>query len=168
MKKTRRQKCRNCKRLFAPNPRNRSRQRYCSEPDCRAASKAASQAKWRQSEAGATYFCGPEHVERVRQWRLVHPGYSRDQVRSKKPLQDLVEPQHPTVENINSDLDLSALQDPLAAQLPLFVGLIAQLTGSTLQDDIARTVRALQTRGADVLGPKWAGEGNWTESQSNP
>jgi hypothetical protein len=35
-------------RLYYPHPRTRSLQRYCSEPQCRAASKKASQRRWLQ------------------------------------------------------------------------------------------------------------------------
>jgi hypothetical protein len=41
-----RRKCKCCLKLFRPDPRNRHHQRYCSVPACRAASKAASQARW--------------------------------------------------------------------------------------------------------------------------
>jgi hypothetical protein len=37
-------------------------------------------------------------------------------------------------------------------QTPLFVGLIAMLAGSTLQDDIATTTRQLVAKGYDILG----------------
>ena len=43
MTKRRGRKCLNCRRLFRPDPRNVRHQRYCSEPACRQASKAASQ-----------------------------------------------------------------------------------------------------------------------------
>jgi hypothetical protein len=42
-----RRKCKCCLKLFHPDPRNRRHQRYCSARACRAASKTASQARWR-------------------------------------------------------------------------------------------------------------------------
>ena len=39
-------KCLNCHKLFRPDPRNRRHQKYCSQPECRAASKVASQQHW--------------------------------------------------------------------------------------------------------------------------
>jgi len=45
-----------------------------------------------------------------------------------------------------------ALQDLLNAQPPVVVGLIAHLTGMTLQDDIAAMTRTLHSRGRAVLG----------------
>jgi hypothetical protein len=41
-----RRRCLCCRKLFRPDPRNRRHQRYCSMSRCRAASKAASQARW--------------------------------------------------------------------------------------------------------------------------
>ena len=66
-----------CKTFFDPAPRSAGRQRYCSQPACRKASKAASQRRWLQQPHNRDYFSGPAHVERVRQWRKDHPGYWR-------------------------------------------------------------------------------------------
>ena len=38
-----RRKCRCCTKFFVPDARTQDRQRYCSTPACRQASKAASQ-----------------------------------------------------------------------------------------------------------------------------
>jgi len=46
MKRGTRRKCLCCGSLFRPDPRNRRHQRYCSQPACRKASKAASQRRW--------------------------------------------------------------------------------------------------------------------------
>ena len=54
-----RRKCKCCLKLFLPDPRNRRHQRYCSVPRCRAASKAASQARWLAAPENQDYFCGP-------------------------------------------------------------------------------------------------------------
>jgi hypothetical protein len=45
-----------------------SRQRYCLAPRCRAASKAASQARWLAAPENRDYFRGPVNVARVREW----------------------------------------------------------------------------------------------------
>ncbi len=58
-KRIRRRKCRNCGELYYPDHRNRKKQRYCSKADCRAASKKASNLKWRQKEENRDYFSGP-------------------------------------------------------------------------------------------------------------
>jgi hypothetical protein len=44
-----------------------------------------------------------------------------------------------------------ALQDSFFLQPAVFVGLIAQLSGLALQDDIASMVRRLQQLGSDIL-----------------
>ena len=66
MIKRRRRKCLNCSALFRPDPRNLRHQRYCSRPECRQASKAASQRRWLAKPANRDYFRGPENVARVR------------------------------------------------------------------------------------------------------
>ena len=52
-----RRKCKCCLKLFLPDPRNRRHQRYCSVPRCRAASKAASQARWLAATKTQTSSC---------------------------------------------------------------------------------------------------------------
>ena len=85
MRRRRRRKCLNCGELFRPNPRNVHHQRYCSEPPCRKASKAASQARWLAKPQNRDYYRGPAHTERVRAWRAANPGYWR---RRRRALQD--------------------------------------------------------------------------------
>ena len=84
-----RRKCKCCRRLFRPDPRSRRHQRYCSEPPCRAASKAASQARWLAKPENQGYFRDPWHVIRVRAWRSRHPGYWRKPRRCATALQDV-------------------------------------------------------------------------------
>ena len=49
MKLLRKKRCRHCGSLYRPDSRNHKKQRYCSKPGCRKASKAESQRKWVQS-----------------------------------------------------------------------------------------------------------------------
>jgi hypothetical protein len=84
-----RRKCKCCRTLFRPDPRNRHHQRYCSATACRAASKAASQARWRAAPKNQGYFRGPVNVARVQVWRSRHPGYWRRARRVGTALQDL-------------------------------------------------------------------------------
>ena len=72
-----RRKCKCCLKLFRPDPRNRRHQRYCSAPRCKAASKAASQARWLAKPENHDYFQGPVHLARGQAWRARHPGYWR-------------------------------------------------------------------------------------------
>src|SRR5215475_12633505 len=66
MADTERRKCKCCHKLFRPDPRNRHHQRYCAAPSCRAASKAASQARWLAAPENQDYFRGPVNVARVK------------------------------------------------------------------------------------------------------
>ena len=86
---TRRCKCLHCKLLFAPDYRNRERQKYCSTPACQAASKRARQQRWLSKPENRDHFCGEENVQRVREWRAAHPGYwKRSPRRTAGTLQD--------------------------------------------------------------------------------
>jgi hypothetical protein len=171
------------------DPRNAWHQRYCAASECRAASKAASQRRWLGKPENRDYFCGPEHVERVRAWREAHPGYGRragasavhssasapalaansatspapssavaDVPVAAPPLQDLVLTQVPDAQG-ESGLKAAvqtvaprALQDLLQHQPIVLIGLLAHLSASTLQDDIALAGQRLLQLGHDVLG----------------
>jgi hypothetical protein len=62
MIKTRRRRCLCCQKLFGHDPRARHRQKYCSEPECRVASKRSSQRRWLRKPENHEYFCGEQHV----------------------------------------------------------------------------------------------------------
>jgi hypothetical protein len=142
-----RRRCLCCRKLFRPDPRNRRHQRYCSMPRCRAASKAASQARWLAAPENQNYFRGPTQVARVREWRSRHPRYwSR-----AGPLQDHSLAQPIDLSSEVGDLASSALQDFLSEQPAVLIGLIAHLVGTPLQDSIARTTERLLRLGQDVL-----------------
>ena len=72
-KSTRKLKCPSCGVFFPPDYRNRGRQRYCSEPVCRKAAKAASQKRWLNKPENRDYFRGLHNVRRVQEWREAHP-----------------------------------------------------------------------------------------------
>ena len=145
-----RRKCKCCLKLF-PDPRNRRHQRYCSVPRCRAASKAASQARWLAAPENQDYFCGPVHVARVQAWRSRHPGYWRKAQRPGTALQDISKAQSidSAVETVN--LMRSPLQEVITAQPAVLIGLIAHLVGTPLQEDIVRTTDRLLRLGRDIL-----------------
>lgn len=151
-------KCLCCKLLFDPDHRNRERQRYCSKPDCRLASKSASQAAWLAQPHNRDYFQGAVHVARVQAWRAVHPGYGRAKRRWLAALQDSLPAQVPDLieecpvrgETAAAPAE-PALQDLLSAPSPVLVGLIAHLFEVTLQEDIAATARRLVQLGHDLI-----------------
>jgi hypothetical protein len=152
MKRHRRRKCRHCRELFLPDPRNLRHQHYCSKPACRCASKAASQRRWLSKAENRDYFRGPANVQRVRAWRAAHPRYwQRAGPQAAIALQEdsLAQPVESTEES--TTLTGATLQDLLCAQPTVLIGLIANLTGTALQEDIARTGRRLQQLGQDIL-----------------
>ena len=150
-----RRRCLCCRKLFRPDPRNRRRQRYCSMPRCRAASKAASQARWLAKPKNRDYFRGPTNVVRVQDWRSRHPRYwSR-----AGPLQDHSLAQPIDFSSEVDDLTRPALQDVLAEQPAVLIGLIAHLVGTPLQDSIVRTTDRLLRLGQDILATAATGGG---------
>jgi hypothetical protein len=142
-------KCLCCGEIFTVDVRNRGRQKYCPKAACRAVSKAARQRRWLGKPENQDYFSGPEHVERVRVWRAAHPGYWRSH-RRRGPiaLQGVLVSQ---VLEKAEDFATRALQDALQQQGPVLIGLIAHLSDSALQDDIATTARGLLQLGQDIL-----------------
>ena len=161
MAKAGQRKCLCCKGLFDPDPRNINRQRYCSNTDCRLASKPASQAAWLTKPQNMDYFRDPVHVVRVQAWRAAHPGYSRAKPTSAATvaaLQDsLIAQVTDSIEESSIRAEFTepsgtaALQDILNAPTPVLVGLIAHLFDITLQDDIASTTRRLVQMGHDLM-----------------
>ncbi len=143
-------KCKHCRQLFLPDPRNAKRQKYCSKPDCRKASKKDSQQRWLSKPENCDYFRGHENVSRVQQWRKDNPGYWK---KTKNALQDSLIDQ--IAVNIDDTVKYanSALQDSLITQPAVLIGLIAHFTDFALQDDIAKTVRRLQQLGQDIINP---------------
>jgi len=158
-------KCLCCEAFFFADPRNRERQRYCSNAQCRLASKANSQAAWLAQSQNIDYFCGRVHVQRVQAWRAAHPGYSRIKP-TKATKADVATPalQDPLIAQVPDSIeespiraempefsDSAALQDLLNAPTPVLAGLIAHLFDVTLQDDIASTTRRLVQMGHDLI-----------------
>ena len=145
-------KCRHCRVLFIPDPRNAKRQEFCSKPQCRKVSKAASQKRWLEKPENKDYFCGPDNVRRVQQWRKAHPGYWRRKTGGNdNALQETLSEKTTEKPVVRNDFVQHALQDVLSAQPAVLIGLIAQLTGYALQDDIAMTARRLLQVGNDIL-----------------
>jgi hypothetical protein len=157
-------KCKHCQTFFAPDPRSARRQYYCSKPACRQASKDASQRRWLHKPGNRDYCRDPTHVERVRQWRKAPPGSWRRQAsRAPHALQEDLTPQEQQNQSLDTGLTPHALQDVFFMQPTVVVGLIAHLTGLTLQDDIAATARRLQQLGRDIL----CGSPHWTCSHDS-
>jgi hypothetical protein len=168
MAEIKRKKCCNCNKLFRPDPRNATRQKYCPKPQCRQASKAASQQRWLQKPENQDHFCGAENVLRVQQWREANPGYWRRK-RKIKPdaLQDRLISQPTENNDDNVQFAHDALQDFLIAQPPVLLGLIANFTGTALQDSIAMTFQRLQKLGLDIVNNSTRSKGGHYGSQDS-
>ncbi len=162
MRKTQKKKCRNCRLLFVPDHRNREKQDYCEKTPCRKSSKAASQKKWLSKPENKDYFRSPDNVERVQKWREDTPEYWK-RTNSSTALQDHLAVQTTENKGDNSRIDAQppkhALQDLLMAQSPVIIGLISNLTGYALQDDIANTLLRMQQFGQEILFPKTENRG---------
>jgi hypothetical protein len=88
--KNKRRRCLHCRHLFHRHPRTRTQQRFCSAPACRSASKKASQRRWLRKPENQDYFCGVQHVNRVRAWRAKRPEYGREPPLNAEPLQEMI------------------------------------------------------------------------------
>jgi ATP/maltotriose-dependent transcriptional regulator MalT len=145
-------KCLCCGDIFTVDVRNRGRQKYCPKGACRAAGKAARQRRWLAKPENRNYFREADNAARVREWQHTHPGYWRNTARyRRRTLQDAHRVQ---VADLLAESASVALQDALRCQGPVLIGLIAHLSDSTLQDDIAQTSRRLLQLGQDILSGK--------------
>lgn len=158
MGRKRTRKCLHCRTFFQPDARNARHQQYCSKPECRCASKRASQRRWLSKPDNQDYFKGPDQVDRVRAWRRAHPQYWKrsgaQAEHSGEPLQDVLLTQLVDLQKKTENFVDAALQDLLMAQPLVLLGLIAHLTHSTLQDDIAATGWQMLRLGQDVLNDR--------------
>lgn len=152
-KRYKRSRCRNCKRLFYPDARNRGRQHYCGRSECRKASKDESNRKWK--EKNPDYHKGPIHVARVQNWRKKNSDRPKSGKKTKNrdtALQDPLFNQPIEIKGYIERLLESALQDALQEQYLVITGIISQITNETLQDSIVLKQRRLRELGADILG----------------
>jgi hypothetical protein len=166
VRQTPHRQCKQCQTYFVPDPRCVKRQHYCSQPECRKASKVASQQRWLAKPANRDYFKDSTHVERVRAWRQAHPGYwRRKSAETPHALQEDSAPQPSQNQALDASVKPDALQDDLFMQPTVLVGLIAHLTGLALQDDIVSTTRRLQQLGRDILSGSPPHQGDSPDAQ---
>jgi hypothetical protein len=152
--------------LFVPNLRNWWHQKYCTQPECRKASKTESQRQWLSKPENRDVFRGSANVERVRQWRDENPGYWKRPAKPCRTLQELVAAPVPaqTPENKEVAPKISSpplptasppLQDFVQSQDPLVLGLISHLIDSPLQEVVEQAARRLLQKGHDILNMKF-------------
>lgn len=70
---TRRKHCPYCRALFEPDPRTKSKQRYCSKSVCQTQRQRQNESDWRTKNPD----CLQEQYERSRLWHKARPDYSR-------------------------------------------------------------------------------------------
>ena len=150
--------CLHCNRTFMPDCRHRLTQRYCEKPKCKRARQAASLERWRQKPENAGFWRGAWNVERVQEWRAQHPEYwKRGKRRKAVALQNAMEltevvPRHLEKTDMDENCVTKRIPRLLEEQSPVMVGLIAQLTGSTLQNAIGEMTLRLFETGRAVMG----------------
>lgn len=152
-------KCKKCKEFFNPDYRNIIRQNYCKKPECQKASKADSQRRWLNKPENRNYFRGSVNVNRVREWRKKNPGYGCKKKSAKKPLQEVCRENLILKQEVKSQTTPKALQEVCRSQHTVLIGIIAQMTGQVLQDDIAVTAGYLEQLGQDILNDSYRNKG---------
>src|SRR6266446_3441720 len=155
MPKRDRCKCLHCKELFVPNRRNWWHQQYCAKPECRKASKAQSQRRWLSKPVNRDAFGGSANVERVRQWRAQNPGYWKRPAKAPGTLQELVPAQVIENKELTETTSPAPLQDFVASQDPLVLGLISHLVDSPLQEVVEQAALRLLQKGQTILNMRF-------------
>lgn len=140
--------CSECQKPFVASKYSGGRQLVCGAAACRKAAKKARQAAW--TARNPEYFRGPEHVERVREWRRANPGW-RDNQRGRASAR--CGESSAKAESCNrSSPPASRLQDSVPeVQSALIVGLVTVLCGSVLQDEVHDLCRECLRVGGDLL-----------------
>jgi hypothetical protein len=178
MPKINERKCQHCQEFFLPDYRNIDKQTYCRKPECRKASKESSQKRWLRKPENQNYFRGPVNVKRVQEWRIANPGYS---CRKKDTLQEHCQENTIEIQEVKMDPVVGkpefvagkseiqqALQDICKMEPAVLIGIIAIFTGSTLQEDIAETIKIMHQMGLDILnGPTLNEEGQNDRKEPN-
>jgi hypothetical protein len=145
-------KCLSCEEFFKPDARNRRGQKYCRKAACRKASKAESQRRWLEQQGNRGYFAGAENAARVRAWQAAHPGYWKSRQKKRgRVLQDLLIPEAAGQQSEAKQDGAVVLQDHWQTQAPVVIGLIAHLTGTVLQEDIASMTGRLIAKGQALM-----------------
>lgn len=154
--------CLNCKRLFDPDYRHRHNQFYCTKPACKKVRQAANLQRWRERPENQDFWRAPWNIERVQAWRIAHPEYwkrvKRKQVADRGvALQIAMKSAQVSEDKLvssgsASDCVTNRVPVDMKTQDPVLVGLIAQLTGDTLQNAIYQTTARLYEKGQSIKG----------------
>jgi hypothetical protein len=96
-------------------------------------------------------FRGWANVERVRQWRAKNPGYWKRSAKAQGTLQELVPTQVAQSKEVAEKTSRPPLQDFVASQDPLLLGLISHLIDSPLQESVEQAALRLLEKGRNIL-----------------
>lgn len=154
-----------CDKLFTPNKFASARQTVCPAPACRKIAKRTRQADWRARNPD--YFTGPEHVERVRQWRRENPDWRKKQRDAQAARRAKSSPQ---AKSCNTPEPGKARLQDLApdSQSAVLVGLVSLVSGSVLQDEVHEIFHECLRRGGDLLRPVSGGATPPSNINPNP
>jgi hypothetical protein len=156
-KQIRQRRCKNCQKLFMPDPRHLKRQKFCDQPECKIASKKHSQQKWLNKPKNQDYFSGPENVARVQEWRQNNPGYWKRKKPCKRPsltedaLQEMKTGKSIAGKGASIDLIQIPLQDLISAKTLVFIGFDTLLNKNALQEIIDATDQETIELTPDIL-----------------
>jgi hypothetical protein len=100
------------------------------------------------------HFRGSANVERVRQWRAKNPGYWKRPAKVPGTLQDVLPVQVADNDPVAKTTSWPPLQDFVASQDPLLLGLIAHLIDSPLQENVEQVALRLLQKGRSILDLK--------------
>lgn len=133
-----------------PDNYNHYHQYYCSEAECRRASRKASKAKHNRKQSLNLEFRIKEN-ERVKQYQKNNPDYWKKYKKSRKKyvaaevLRDLAQVGNKTE-------DIRVLRDFAISHNTVINGLISYMTGEVLRDNIGAVIKCLYDRGREVSG----------------
>ncbi len=136
-KRRRKRKCKLCLESFMPDARHFRDQKFCSRPECRKASKHASQRRWYYSPKGAVHRDPEYNKQRVREWRAEHPDYAR--LTGGRPRQASASPRKAKPSDGKSFAPIvagGALQDSTIAQHAMVKLVTSILAANALQETI--------------------------------
>ncbi len=141
-------RCRNCGNYFYPDKYNSHHQKYCSRIECRKASNRASSKTYRKKKSKEAAFRESES-SRARDWYSKHSLKVKNRKKSckkvseKKVIRDFAQ-----VEKLKDEM--VSLRDFANLQSFILQGVIYQLTGFGLRDDISNYIRRMYDKGREV------------------
>ncbi len=149
-------KCHNCGSLYRPDARAKGHQRYCKKPECKAASKQKSQAKW--VAKNPTYFTGGGSTERSRVTRANQKA-KRQNAQAAPPKSsddDILTIDNEGVNWISSLVASASVQQEMIGVnsrfIALIIGMLCMVSGCMQQEEIGLAYEKMLFLGQEVLG----------------